>query len=402
MSTSGSILAAISVAIILLAGGGLFIAYLEERRKRKQAERTLAANRPLPRYAEPASDSAPAQSQPEPLPVPQPDNTQERIKDRLRERKAASTETASSLALVTTEFGDDATMDEILRVALQIGYPPAEVATFMAGREYQLEEIAILLIRETDLEVEALTDAIAPLAEGETLAAKAELVFKAVKGALDDNDEADDQEEALLKLPARLGCSPEEAAAIVYRNTGLNLGSVLGKLKLCSSPDVAARIAENLDVDLSDEDEYKTLCEDGEIEFAAAAAILKACGKDAETVITAGNSDDEFSDVELDVIFSALGTAGFTNAEIMAGISEAEIVGDNALAVIIQSALEQKVPMEEIVSFLKKEDANSDDLDEEMRQSELEILTRVDVLHALLHVDDNKSAAEEVVESKPE
>ncbi|MGC9968233.1 MAG: hypothetical protein ABSC29_00680 [Minisyncoccia bacterium] len=350
----------------------------ERRRAREEAARTALAQAPAP--------------PPAPVIRPPKDNSRDRLRDRLRERKAADADLASSLASCMTEFGNRISVDEVLRAALQIGYSPTEAAIVMAERQYQPKEIASLLVEEGKFSITELGDVIMPLVEGETLAARAEVTFEVVLDVLD----IDDEDEELLRLPVHLGCSAEEAAAIGYNGTDLDLASVLKKLGLCASPDVVAGIAKALDVDLSEDEEYAAMRKDGDVEFDAAAAILKACGEDAATIIATENTYDEFSGDELEAIFSALSGAGFTNVEIMTGMNEADgVLGENALAAIIQGALKHGVPMEDVVSFLTKEEADPDDLDEEMSDLEIGIRTRVDVLHAFLHSKDTPAPTQE-------
>lgn len=386
MPTIGYVL----IAITAIAAGIWLAAHLEEVHKRNRTTKATVEHRPLPKFTEPAVVPAPVEVQAAP---PIKDNGRDRLKDRLRERKAVNQDLASSIASAMTEFGDRVTMDDAIRAALQVGYSPNDVATYMAQRQYQLKEIATMLSEENSFTVNELGDIIMPLVKGDTVAARADTTFEIVKDTLDVSDDDEDLEQ----LPVHLGCSSEEAAAIVYRNTDLTLGVVLKALKLCGSPEVAARIAKEVEVDLSEDDEYGALREDDENDFDVVAAILKACGEKAETIIAAENTHDEFGDDEFDEIFSSLSTAGFTNAEIMSGISDAGLTDDNMWAAIVKAALERKVPMDEVVAFLKKEDIDSDGLDEEMRELEFEILTRVDVLHALLH-SDKKSATQETAD----
>jgi hypothetical protein len=279
-------------------------------------------------------------------------------------------------------------MDDTAKAAMQIGYAPADIATFMDQRECQPEEIAAVLAGEANLDAAALANIIVPFVKGETVAARAEETIKVVKEALSEYEEDD-----LLPIPANLGCSPEEAAAIIHRNTDWPLGTVLVKLKLYATPNIAAKIAADADVDLSEEEEYNALRDgDDGAEFGAAAAILKACGKDAETILAAEDAYEEFDANTLDAIFPALSAAGFTNAEIMTGISESSILDENTYSTIIQTALDGKVPAKDIVAFLRQANADPEDLDEEMRDVDFGIRLRIDILHTLLHADDGEPA----------
>ncbi|HVO28637.1 MAG TPA: hypothetical protein VMT81_01490, partial [Candidatus Paceibacterota bacterium] len=207
--------------------------------------------------------------------------------------------------------------------------------------------------------------------------------------------------EELIKLPVRFGCSTEEAAAIVYRKTDMTLGAVLRDLKLLNSPEVCARIAKNLDVDLSDGDEYNAMLEDDDVEFEHAAAILRACGKTAGDAVSAENMHEKFSSVdEVEDIFESLSKAGFTNEEIMSGICSSDIFNDNPYATIVQDAIEHKVPMAEIVAFLQKENIDPDGLDDEMREAEMGIQNRIDILHGLIHAE-KRPTVEETVTAEP-
>ncbi len=363
----------IVLLVIAAIAVGLWLASRLEKAymRRKSGKARVAEEHPVSRRIESIPTKAPSPVMEDPA---------DRLADRLRERKANGTNLAAAVTSVTVEFGDRVTTDSVIRMAIKVGYRPNEVAVFMAQR-YQPAEIADILAEEGDFGVEELADAIMPVVDGETELLRAERTFEIVKSAL----QIDDDNEELLQLPGHHGCSGDEAAAIVYNNTDLCLASVLKDLKLFASPDVAARISKNFGVDLSDEDEYKTLREDDGVEFGAAVLMLKACGKDAETIIAAEHAYEEFSGDQLDEVFSSLSVAGFTNEEIMIGIARADVIDDNSWAAIIRGALESKVPMEDIASVLHEEDLDPDDLDTEMRELEFEVLTRVDVLHALLH-----------------
>ena len=355
---------------------------------RSERERTLVSPEPREVLDE-VSSEPPTRSRGE-------ENHLELFKDRLRGRKAVNASLASSLASAMAEFGDSVGTDDAVRAALQIGYPPVDVAAFMASKQYEPQEVATLLTDECSLGATELADLIIPIVKGDTVSARAEATFKVVKDTLD----VDSDDDELIEVPAHLGCSSEDAAAIVYTNTDQLLGSVLVRMKLYASPDIAAGLAKRFDVDLSDDDEYKALREDDAVEFDGAATILKACGKDAETIIAAENNNNEFSIDEFAEIFPALSGAGFTNIEIMVGMSRAGFIDENAFASIVHEALERKVPMGDIVLFLKKEDVDPGDLDEELRELDLELITRVKVLYALLHAEE-VPVAEEAAESEP-
>ncbi len=337
--------------------------------------------------------SAPIRAIETPLLPPQ-DNAQGRMRERLRERKIVSGDVVIALNVVSVEFGDRVSLDDRIRTALQVGFSPAETAKFMAERKYETSEIGTILVAECKLTVFELGEIIMPLAKDGDKAARAEETFEIVKDAYGLGDDDAD----LLQLPTHLGCSNEDAAVIIYSKTDMRLGSTLRALKLCAVPDVAADIARKLDVDLSDDDEYETIREDDEVGFDAAATILRACGKDAETVILAENAHDELSDDKLDEVFSSLSAAGFSHTEIIKGVIDSGIISRNSYAAVAQAALERKVPTGTIVAFLKDEGVDIDELDEEMRELEMETPTRIDLLHAYLHVE-TKTAVQEVVEA---
>jgi hypothetical protein len=383
MPTLGSVL----IAILAIAIWFWIESLIGKARKKRTSQKTAFAPHPLPMRSEPTS-TTPTIDDPIPLATPitatmtltRKDDPRDRIKDRLREQKTAGMNLASSLGRVMNEFSDRVTLLAAIQIALQIDYPPSEVATFMANRSYKPKEIAALLAEEYSFEVKELADIIMPLVKNENVAARAKTTFDIVKDSLNDPDNDD-----LMDLPTHLGCSTKEAADILYKSTDMRLGAILVGLELTDQPTVAADIARDIDVDLSEDEEYKSLRDDDDIDFQIAAAILKACGKDAETVIVAENRYQEFSNDQIDEIVPPLTEAGFANVEIMAGISASNIIGSNTFGTIVQGAIEADIPLEDIISFLKEEDVDLNDLDEEMRTSDVEILTRVDILHALLH-----------------
>ncbi len=370
--------------VVLIAG------YLIFRPRKKKA--TEESERPAP-----SRDSSPA-----PTVSVLKENPRERLTDWLRKQKVAnlSLDTHTTLATAMIEFSERVTVDNIVRGALQVGYSPSEVSTFMLSQGYELGEVAGVLVDEENLEVRELADIVMPLAQGSTVAERAEKTFEIVKAPFT----VEDDDEDFLELPAHMGCSKEESVVILYRQTGLNLGAVIRLLKLDKEPDTVARIAKTLEVDLSDSNEYEELRRDDEIDFEVAARILKACGFDAETILSTEHSFNEFSDDQLEDAFTPLVTAGFSKQEILIGLSRAEIVGDNSSAILVQFALDENISMDDIIRFLKNEDVDVDTMDEEMRELDMETETRINVLHALIHFNTPTSSepesAEEVLDQK--
>ena len=318
------------------------------------------------------------------------------MKDSLRAGKARGTGLNELVPGVKAEFDDRVTMDEIFKAALMIGFPLGEVAAVMSANAYQPCEIVQLMDgQDSSPDVADIGLAIASFTEG-TTADKAEAAFGTIKEELS----LDDDNEELLALPGKLGCSQAEAAGIVYRGTDFGFADVLVNLNLLGLPDVIAQVAKDLDQDISSNEDYKVIRDADNIEFEDAVRILKACGSDAGDCIVSENDYSGFEDSEESVkdIFSALSPAGFSNEEIMGGIVEADVLGDNEKGAIVSVALEMGIPVGDITSFLKSEQVDADTLDDELRDIDTNILTRIDFLHTFLHADD-KPAPEEVVQA---
>jgi hypothetical protein len=328
----------------------------------------------------------------------------------LKHPRVAMAELENSVNSSTTEFGNQARTDNLLNAVALATYPPSELASAMAARGDKASDIATMLAMGGNLDLTQIADIVMPLTKG-TTAERAAETFIAIKEAVEPKDDDDE----LIQLPVHLGCSVGESAQILYDNTDLLLGSILRKLYLYAPRDITAKIAKELDIDLSETSEYESLRKDDDgLSFEVVASILKACGKDTETIISAENEyqtfdeeSDGFSVDEMEQIFSALSKAGFTNTEIMTGLSESGLAGDNPLAAIIRGASDNGVAMKDIIAFLKTEDPNADDLDDEMRELEFEVRTRVDILHAFLHtkvqsaseVEADPSTVEETAQS---
>ena len=150
--------------VVLIAG------YLIFRPRKKKA--TEESERPAP-----SRDSSPA-----PTVSVLKENPRERLTDWLRKQKVAnlSLDTHTTLATAMIEFSERVTVDNIVRGALQVGYSPSEVSTFMLSQGYELGEVAGVLVDEENLEVRELADIVMPLAQGSTVAERAEKTFEIV------------------------------------------------------------------------------------------------------------------------------------------------------------------------------------------------------------------------------
>lgn len=327
-----------------------------------------------------------------------------RFKDRLRIRKAAgeALETAFASAVGDLALGEALGLDDALRVVAEMGYPAVEFASLAAKHGYAPREVAERLTRWCwPISANELADIVKPLVLAVPAAGADEddaevKTFNIVKDAVELDDNGD-----LAALAQHL-FPPDNvsgAARLLYRESDMGFGEVIGKLFPEDAPEVVASLAKELEVDITDSDEYVGFRDGGDMSFDSMATILKAYGADAETVLRCENSYEELSDDDLKSIFETLSAAGYTASEILSGIRQAEIVCcENADGTIVQFAMETKIPTEDIVAFFKSEGIRLEDLDDELEDLDVNIKTRVDILYALLH----GPAAEKTVSVEPE
>ena len=204
MNTTNLLLSAIVVLLILVIEQ-----WWRGRRGRKLTSKSSAPH--IERFVTPsASVAVPAEvpsvvstaSEFAPAPFPlKRENSKDLLKDRVRERKAAGVDLISLVPAVKSEFGDRVTMDDIFEAVADVGYPPTDIATVMVSNGYQLSEVVTLLNQNTDLGPGDLATIIMPLAEGPTVAKRAEDVI----GTVVDELSIDDNDDELFELPGQLG-----------------------------------------------------------------------------------------------------------------------------------------------------------------------------------------------------
>ena len=316
-----------------------------------------------------------------PPPMPRYDPVPDEVEQYLRLNRAKGDAGRAALEAAIAKGAGHIPEDDVFRAALGTGYAAVDVGAVMVAHKYELREIANLLVKEQSLDANALGDILMPFGEG-TVPERAEKVYSIVRDSLDLAGDDDD----LIALPVHLGCSKEEAAALVYQKSDLCLAAALSEIDLWDTAAVA-RLEEEFGADLADDNEYKTMRE--EKEFPEAAAILKACKKDPEAIIRAENEYDELSGSDsLGDIFIALASAGFSNGEIMEGVIAADVLDEDEYGTIVAEALHREISIGEIVSFLKDERLEPDSLDEELRNVDMDVTSRIDVMHAFLHAKE--------------
>lgn len=392
------------VALVGVLGEVVISDHLKARRERKRqrAAGTISDPAPSPQTTTSLGDREDwvptpivSQSRPESKLEPELESEEEEEESavdafhkELEEAIARGGEFKEAFRKTLGEQGSALDFDDALQEAFDMKFKMEDLVALMAERHHTLGDIADFVKDKEDPDFEGLFKAIAPAANGDSANAKAEEILDVITSFFDlGNDEG----ETLVTLLTDLGCSAEEVATLAYQKTSMDFGEVVVAAKITDQTALVASLAKKLDADLSDQDPYAAL-RDGGVDFVKAAALLKACGKQVVEVLdTENNFDDSIlSADDLKRVVDDLLGAGFTQEEVLDGIYHAEFTDGQNSGAIVGALSDAKVPLDDIIRLILKEDVDPDDLDEELRDGDVDIRERVKILHAFFEATDRQ------------
>ncbi len=178
------------------------------------------------------------------------------------------------------------------------------------------------------------------------------------------------------------GCTPEEVVATLYDKTDLNFGELLDALPERLSPEEIGSLVKACEIDLTESDIYSDLREH-DLEFEDAVCVVRAAGGD---VMMALSYEEEYSRLEdenfIDVA-KILVKAGYSYPDAFKAIIDhrnlSYSTGD-----VIEAALDPEVTGFDLNAYLAEASPDPDQLDEELREKEIDIKDRVRILHRML------------------
>lgn len=269
--------------------------------------------------------------------------------------------------------------EDALDEAIDNNFKAADIALIMDRRNYSFEQITESLNNGFVLNTKELVGTLIPITKENSIKEKMSTVVKALCSTCD----LDGEEESVAEILIESGCSQEEALEIIYNNLQIEFGKIISAIRIKEVETIAA-LAQKLNIDLIDDNEYESLRDAADIKFSDATKILKKCGKSITEILNIENSYNELSLDDLEEIIITISGAGFTNQEIVNGVMHAEFTSNDTCGAIVKSLYENKIPIDDIVSILQKEETSPDDLDEELRDEDLAIRDRVIILYNFL------------------
>ena len=260
----------------------------------------------------------------------------------LRQKQESNTAFDVALQVTGVEFSDEVNEGYIIDCAARAGYPALEVAKVMNKYNYSPSDIIEMLEDTYDLDTDKTARILLQVFTGKTIEEEMEFLLQ----QFDDADDLEDLIPFLLEFS-----SPVKVGSILYRKTEFRLATIIVKLGIRENTPVIAELAKEADVDLEDEDEYKSFRDDEEFSFGEMVKILAAAGKDAETILEVEHEYDSFDlsdESHGEAIFESLRACNFKDLEILEAIDKiSESIGE-----ILGVALENNVSLETLAAYI--------------------------------------------------
>ncbi len=270
-------------------------------------------------------------------------------------------------------------------------YLPSDIIDLLKKEGYTLSGMAQFINDHTNVESWKLIPLFLPLSsENKPIKERAIEIITALSNTYNlDNEE---ERENIAKSLLEIGCSQQETSEILHDEMSVEFGNVITILGIQDSPAIIGDFAKNLDIDIVDSDEYRSLRDDANLDFKMVAKIFRAAEKDAKELLDAENNYNGLSlSDDTDDIIKILTEAGFTKKEIIDGIWKSDFADDDNAGVCVDAFYNADVPIEDIIEAIREHDIDPGNLDEELREEGVNIKVRIKILHTLLFSEPDKS-----------
>jgi len=209
---------------------------------------------------------------------------------------------------------------------------------------------------------------------GETTQERAQGFVSAFLEATDETD-PDVLEKELIRPLITIGLSPDEVLTFLLKQD-IDLEAALSAFPKEHEPSLRAILAsmkeEGYDLDAQSAD---LITETTQYKIEGVLKALREEGFSASQALDCWQGD------ELDLSFAVLLEAGFDAASCLDALYKNETMIANA-GDVVSAALAQKVPQEGIIAFLKRQDVDPEELDEQLRELEIPLERCTKLLHA--------------------
>lgn len=297
------------------------------------------------------------------------------------EKCAMPEERAAAITMVTTELWDDNNLstDEIVDLLNEAELSTEEMAkAMMVGWEDNSGSIVGSLVTQLSLAVGQLAEVLFPLMPGDTDAEKAKALADAYSSAMSESSIDDQTENEIVGPLIRHGLSVDEVFRILYEDDERNFWDVVGYFDSDQLPaEKCLALATELEVDL-DSDFMDSLKNEYNLELEDTVEAFKKSGKSVQDIV------DQLDGTDLDELLKVLRGVGYGDTESLLALYHSD--DDNySDADIIESAVEQEIPLQAIVAFINQAEMDIEELENSLAENgNLEFRLRIELIHAAL------------------
>src|SRR3989344_3585122 len=195
--------------------------------------------------------------------------------------------------------------------------------------------------------------------------------------------ESDIEYDEMIRVCREAAIPDDDIMVALYQVFNSNLKEVIDIWPDALEPEHIGQLAKLCQVDLGKDELYSSLREEG-MGFEDAVKMVRAAGGGALAALDCEADFSSFDDDALsDVIKMMVGT-GYTAKEVTEAVASGEVDLPYDAADIIEVALDPEFPGFDWGAYLDSQEPDPDQLDEDLRELDVEIKDRVAVLHRLL------------------
>ena len=195
--------------------------------------------------------------------------------------------------------------------------------------------------------------------------------------------ESDVEYDEMIRICREAAIPDDDIMVALYQVFNSNLKEVIDIWPDALEPEHIGQLAKLCQVDLGKDELYSSLREEG-MDFEDAVKMVRAAGGGALAALGCEVDFSSFDDDAFSDIIKMMVGAGYTAKEVMDAVASGEVDLPYDAADIIEVALDPEFPGFDWGAYLDSQEPDPDQLDEDLRELDVEIKDRVAVLHRLL------------------
>jgi len=299
------------------------------------------------------------------------------FKQRFHELRSQGKEDGEILEQLFSELDLREEEEELLSVCVDLDCSKRAISVFFVGRGWNPSEVAHTLADEYTFSLREWAEFLFPIVKGDTSEDRG-YSFVTLLREINDAPAVEDYLDECLAVFSEEGISQPAVTKLLYEHSDASLGEIVQVVPgLSGDSSALVSLVQGVEHDLKDDDNYRDLCETGEVSLETMACVFRLLEMEARSLVECESSCNGSDDGRL---FPALTKAGYSNAEALRGMYLGD--DDETLQGVITMAFDEGVSDGDIVTFLQEENISPEDVDEALREEGVDLRRQVALLHA--------------------